>query len=135
VKLIMTREGGFVCHWITPHGKCGTSKDIRSTYFYKCVIEAKPVLDSNGFLFDQLEIDKYFQRRYRDDPPGSVPRSCENIAMNAVADITNLLAVRMMEEHGAPLDKIIERLEVSIGADSQAMMTCVWEPPKKQRKP
>ena len=145
-KLIMRRSGTFLCRWNSTDGKCGTRDHLTPVYHYECVIEALPVLDQNGFLMDQLDIDKYFQNRYYGDQvptyslhnptgtPSHPPRSCEQIALNAINDITYLLRGHLNKTHGAmDVGSIVKSVRVSVGVDQQAVMTAEWTPDKSRK--
>lgn len=136
-KLVMRRNGNFQCHWAHADGKCGADTNLSPKYFYECEIVAIPSLDQHDFLIDQLDIDKYFQTRYTpiDDYETtykSVPKSCERIALNAITDISVLLNRHFQANHGSSMERIVTRLRVSIGFNSQAVMTAEWTPEQKK---
>ena len=143
-KLIMRRSGEFQADWAHGGGKCGTETNLQTTYFYDCTVEARPSLDKNDFLIDQLDIDKYFQNRYKSRRPSDQflgytiikhsPRSCERIALNAVNDIALMLNDHFMKHHDSPVGLIVTSLKVSIGFNQRAVMTAEWTPDKRRRQ-
>lgn len=74
---------------------------------------------------DQLSIDKYFQERYVGVNGGYEPKSCENIAFEAVHDIIHLFAAER-DISIFKIENVLERVSVTIGAGTPASMTAEW---------
>lgn len=154
MNLILKRAGAFHAQWESLDGVCGTAGDSTRNYTYECVIVADAaVLDANGFIIDQLDVDAYFQNqysgfksdsskpttnyngyntKYASKPILYKPLSCERIAIGAVNDI-----LKLVKNHGCK----VSRLSVSIAlASSQvasqvASMTCEWAEEKLEETP
>lgn len=139
MKLIMKRNGNFKCNWRSADGKCGADTDLSPMYYYDCHIEAAAdILDSHGFIVDQLEIDRYFQQRYDGTPKNfrqpdvcpdfnHHPQSCERIALNAVVELKQMIEKHLIKETGVAR---LHKVSVSIGFNNLAVMTAEWTPEK-----
>jgi hypothetical protein len=123
MKLTMNRRGEFQCNWLDTHNKCGVGPDTYPRYTYHCHIETADILDAHGFVFDQLEIDNFFKKKY------AVPRSaqsCERIAVSACEEIKRMIENHMLGHSGM---SVIYRIAVTIGtSDGPATMTAEWVP-------
>lgn len=124
-KLTMRRDGTFKCDFIRTAGKCGSILEQCPEYYYECEIVAKPILDENDFLIDQLDIDEYFQKRYK---CGHQPQSCERIALNAIDDIKFMLAGHLRFHQNRDIEQIVYSIRISIGFNSDIAMTAEWTP-------
>jgi hypothetical protein len=124
MKLTMDRKGKFQCNWLTTHRKCGAGADTKPIYEYRCIVETADILDSNGFIYDQLEIDTYFKNRYKRKQKAL---SCEYLAINAVMNVKRLIQSHL-EKSGAG-KSAIHRIAVTISLeDGPAQMTAEWTP-------
>lgn len=131
MKITLKRAGHFQCYWRSAEGLCG-GHELSPEYKYSCEIEAADVFDKNGFIYDQLKIDAYFQTKYSRTVgfPYHEPLSCELIAKNAVLDIMKSL-VRHYQDAGVIGYKIY-RITVSIsvqppaGVRGEASISAEW---------
>lgn len=125
MKLTMKRHGSFRCRWTSTNGKCGIGTDTTPIYTYACHIETADILDQNGFIYDQLQIDEYFQKKYNDGNYRPA-LSCEKLAVNAVNDIKYMIESHMLKNSGL---SVIYKIAVTIGVDNgNASMTAEWVP-------
>ena len=78
------RTGEFTVHTVpgTPH--CGTKPVLKIQYSFVCRCLGTS-LDSRGFLFDQVNVDKYFQSIRACDI------SCERLAMRCTRDLLRMI--------------------------------------------
>lgn len=123
MKLTMNRKGEFRCNWFSADNKCGTGSQLNPWYAYHCHIETADILDGHGFVFDQLEIDNYFKKKY-----GNVQaaKSCERIAVDGCNDIKHMIENHMLGHNGM---SVIYRIAVTIGTtDGPATLTAEWVP-------
>jgi len=136
MKLIMNRNGDFTCNWSSMDNMCGTIATLNPVYSYSCVIETGDILDKQDFVFDQLNVDKYFQDKYKAAPyPPHTnsrdvrrhkPRSCERIAIDAVNNIREMLEKHML---GHADMSVIYRIAVTISfGPKHASITAEWRP-------
>lgn len=131
MKLTMKRKGSFRCDWTNTHNKCGIGTDTNPVYQYDCLIETADILDEQGFVFDQLEIDTYFQQKYAGrslisgyaNKTSHPAKSCEIIALDAVRDVKRMIENHMLGHSGMSL---IYRIAVTISFGDQAMLTAEW---------
>lgn len=110
----MRRVGQFLAKWTTDHTKCGP-KTAQPIYTYEVNIECDPVLDSNGFIIDNLTIHEYFVKTY-----GTIPRpavSCERMAAHGVKSIK-----RECDRVGTKVRKIA----VTVSGMPGAELTAEW---------
>jgi hypothetical protein len=121
MKLTMNRRGEFRCNWYDTTNKCGVGPETNPNYQYHCHIETADILDQNGFVFDQLKIDEYFQQKYRAIQSA---KSCERLAVNACDDIKRMIENHMLMHSGM---SVIYRISVTIGL-GPAQMTAEWVP-------
>jgi hypothetical protein len=122
MKLKMVRKGTFQCYWKSTENMCGLSGSQAPSYNYVCEIECGPVLDKHGFLVDQLDVDKYFQEKYRKGFPQPA-RSCERTAMECLNDVKYMVETHMMKSWGY---SDIRRIAVTIFVNEVAAMTAEW---------
>jgi hypothetical protein len=124
MKLTMNRRGEFRCNWRDTNNKCGVGLETTPKYTYYCHIETANILDIHGFVFDQLEIDKYFQKKYNKLQSA---KSCERIAVSACEDVKRMIENHMLDHNGL---SVIYRVAVTIGLgeDGPADMTAEWVP-------
>lgn len=110
--LTMTREGSWqLATFGTSH--CGIGDNILVKY--KAVIKCSPKTDDRGFLFDQINVDKFFQNVKR------TSLSCEMLAIQC----TEKLAAALVKEN--PTVEIKE-LELTLSpAPHAASMTYSWK--------
>jgi hypothetical protein len=90
MKFRQSAEGAFECDVVpgTPH--CGIdSTHSRFRYHVAITYTSRSVLDSNGFLLDNLTFQAYFNTL------GKLRVSCELVAANAVEYFVALLADNM----------------------------------------
>lgn len=123
LKFSMKRSGSFRANWIDTHNVCGVNPTTRPVYNYNCELETTDKLDENGFIMDNLLVDKYFQANYASWLP-VLPLSCELIAKRAVENL-----VRMLEDH----DQNPIRVAVTVGGSTEAMLTCEWQQETKRK--
>lgn len=137
MKLVLQRRGSFRCHWASTGSVCGVNVEPTPTYEYLCKIETGVVLDKNGFIIDQLDIDKYFKTKYSEgmDLGQRIklfpPKSCELIALDAVTDIKRLVETHMMKTTGA---SHLFKIAVTVRFGQDAQMTAEWTPEKSKLK-
>lgn len=124
MKLTMNRKGTFTCNWSSIDGKCGIGPSLSPTYTYHCILETGNILDPNGFVFDQLLLDRYFNSKYAYIHK---PQSCEKIATTACEDIKRMVENHMLNTSGV---SAIYRISVTIGlgTDGPASLTAEWVP-------
>lgn len=123
LRFSMKRSGSFRANWIDTQNVCGVNPTTRPNYNYHCELETTDKLDDNGFIMDNLLVDKYFQSKYASYWP-VMPLSCELIAKRAVENL-----VRMLEDHGqTPI-----RVAVTVGGSTEAMLTCEWQQETKRK--
>ena len=139
MKLFMNRNGDFKCNWNSTENMCGTIENLNPIYSYACVIETGDILDTQDFVFDQLNVDKYFQEKYKEAVVHSpsyrggnhitrrhAPRSCERIAIDAVNDIRRMLEKHMLSHADLA---VIYRIAVTISfGPKHAAITAEWVP-------
>lgn len=109
--LTMDRRGKFTVETFG-RNHCGVVRflDIQ----YRMICQCTPKLDGRGFLFDQINVDNYFQSIRK------TSLSCERLTMRCVKQLLN--AIRM-ENPGCT----INRMKLSLSpAPFMASMTYVW---------
>lgn len=81
--LTLRREGEFTIKTVpgTPHCGVGEWIDVR----YRFVVLCEPSLDDRGFLFDQLSVQAYFDKKKE------CRSSCEKVAMRSLRDLLSLI--------------------------------------------
>jgi hypothetical protein len=77
--LTLHRQGKFTLDTVPGTDHCGTMS--RLTVAYETRIVCAPRLDSRGFLVDQVNVDRFFQRQ------GKTSLSCERLAMDLAAKL------------------------------------------------
>lgn len=92
--LTMNRQGEFDIHAYGPN-HCGVPEDLKIKYHMVCECGAK--LDSRGFLFDQINVDNYFQNIKRSK------LSCEKLTIKCVRDLVRAI---MQENPGCLIHKV-----------------------------
>lgn len=81
-KMTLERHGEFTIK-TTGKNHCGTLPILRIQY--KLVCECTTKLDSRGFLFDQTEVDKFFQNKV------STSLSCEKLVADSLKKVLDLI--------------------------------------------
>lgn len=110
--LTMNRAGEFMINATGP-SHCGVLEDLIIKYNMVCV--CGPKLDSRGFLFDQINIDNYFQNLKK------TRKSCERLATSCLSDLKKLI----MKENP---DCQIYRLDLTLSPEPhKASMTYSWK--------
>jgi hypothetical protein len=110
--LKMDRSGEFRLYAYGPN-HCGVDQDI--TVKYRMVCLCSPKLDSRGFLFDQVNVDKFFQNIKRSK------RSCESLTVACVRDLLK----EIRKEN--PRCEIL-KMELTLAPEPfAASMTYSWE--------
>jgi len=135
MKLIMKRVGKFECSWRNAENKCGVGEDLNPWYSYQCYIEADSrILDAHGFIIDQLDVDKYFQDKYKFARnalgyPSFQPaaKSCEQIALASVRDIKQMVENHMHKTLGWSKLYCI-RVTIGVLFNETATLTAEWTP-------
>lgn len=108
----MDREGEFMIN-ATGNSHCGVKEDLIVKYDMQCV--CSPKLDRRGFLFDQINIDNYFQSLKHTN------KSCERLVKKCLQDLVNMIR----EEN--PLCEI-HRLSLTLSPEPhKASMTLTWK--------
>lgn len=82
--LTMNRSGEFKILTVGD-SHCGTMTDKKLPVRYHMVCECEQVLDSRGFLFEQVGIDNFFKALKR------TTLSCERLTMNCVKRLVTLI--------------------------------------------
>jgi hypothetical protein len=111
--LTMDRSGEF---WVQTYGRnhCGLDKDLQVRYRMLCECSTK--LDARGFLFDQINVDAYFQSIKRSS------LSCERLTMRSVKEL-----VKAIKQENPVC--CIHRMELTLSpAPFKASMTYRWAP-------
>lgn len=80
--LVLNREGEFKIK-TTGNKHCGTSDSQWMKYHLWCECDVK--LDSRGFLFEQLNVDKFFQKMQR------TTLSCERLTMSCCKKLAAMI--------------------------------------------
>jgi hypothetical protein len=115
-SLTIERAGQFRIATFGPN-HCGTLPYLTVKYRMVCQCAAK--LDARGFLFDQVEVDRFFQRIERTD------KSCEKLTMDS---LTNLIAMIRKENP----DCVINRMALTLSPEPfAASMTEVFDASKE----
>lgn len=110
-SLTMNREGSFVIKTYGPN-HCGVGSKIAIRYSLVC--ECRPTLDHRGFLFDQLNVDRYFKEIKR------TSLSCERLVMRCTHD---LIAQIRAENKGCQID----RMQLTLSPEPfAASMIYIW---------
>jgi hypothetical protein len=129
MRLVLRRKGTFNANWSDTHTMCGFPEEILGTkilsyrYNYECTIEADSSLDTDGFIIDQLALDRYFQVKYHHR---QVAKSCERLALQAVKDVAELLRTKGMTS--------VFRIAVTISFNDLASMTAEWTKENDSKK-
>ncbi len=110
--LTMARQGIFHIHTFgTSHCGIGKEMDVK----YAAVIKCGAVTDHRGFLFDQINVDGYFQNVKR------TSLSCEKLAMHCTKGLVSMI---QKENPGAE----VHALELTLSpAPFAAAMTYAWK--------
>jgi hypothetical protein len=82
--LTMNRQGEF-CVLTTGDSHCGTLTNQFLPIKYHMVCECENVLDSRGFLFEQVNVDKFFKNMKR------TTLSCEKLTISCVKRLVTLI--------------------------------------------
>lgn len=110
-RFILNREGTFHIETVPGTDHCGTLPSFDVKYHVKA--ECSALLDSRGFLVDQILIDRYFQTIRR------VAVSCEKLAQGCLSGVKSVL----LRDNPT---LIIHGLEVTLSpAPYAARMTCI----------
>lgn len=105
--VIQTRRGSFLAN-VMPRGQCGFVTG-QKRFRYEARIEVAD-LDHNGWVLDNADLDKVFDR-WRD---GQWQASCEDLAGGGVCAILSLLGERA------------ERVSVTVSPNEHASLTVEW---------
>jgi hypothetical protein len=127
IKLKMVRRGSFAENGVTTENMCGVTQSSNPTYNYVCEIECGTILDSHGFMIDQLDVDRYFQVKFAaslKNPQGVTGISCERMAIVCLEDVKYMVESHMMKSTGG---SEIHRIAVTIYFNDTAAMTAEWK--------
>lgn len=114
-KLTINKSGQFVVKTFGPN-HCGT-QPVQSIRFSVRIKADGADLDARGFLFDQLEIQTYFDSIHR------TSLSCERLAEASIASLRRLVTRENSRLH-------VEYVYVSLSPDPYtAMIECEWYAP------
>ena len=80
--LTMDRQGDFRIRAVGPN-HCGVVNDLQIKYQMVCICD--DILDSRGFLFDQINIDNFFQGIKRSS------LSCERLTISCAQKLRRLI--------------------------------------------
>lgn len=107
----MQRNGEF-CIKTYGNSHCGTFEDLQIRYGMLCECEA--FLDSRGFLFDQVNVDNYFQAIKRSK------LSCEKLTQRCLRELVKII---MTENPKC----VIRKVDLTLSpAPFKASMTLSW---------
>jgi hypothetical protein len=110
-KLTMDRSGEFRIHAFGP-SHCGIDEDLKIKY--RMVCECQPKLDNRGFLFDQINVDMFFQSIKRSK------LSCERLTVRCVRQLVQAIK---LENPSCQINKV----ELTLSpAPFMASMTYAW---------
>jgi hypothetical protein len=110
--LKMDRGGEFRIRAIGPN-HCGVEENL--TVRYQMVCLCSPKLDSRGFLFDQVNVDNYFQNIKR------TRRSCEKLTKSCLGDLLKMIKAEN------PKCEIL-KMELTLSpAPFKASITYTWD--------
>ena len=113
--LTMDRSGEFHIKTYGPN-HCGISNNVAVKYMMNC--ECAAHLDSRGFLFEQLNVDSYFQSLRK------TKMSCEKLTISCVKDLIKMIRAENHTCH-------ILRMELTLSpAPFAAAMKYTWVSPK-----
>jgi hypothetical protein len=132
IKLKMVRRGSFKANWYNTQNMCGVTESKNPTYHYVCEIECGTVLDAQGFMIDQLDVDRFFQVRFaasQRSPMGQMALSCERMAIACCEDVKYMVESHMMQSTGA---SEVHRIAVTISFNDTAAMTAEWKATDEQ---
>ena len=118
----MVRRGTFRANWNTTENMCGITLSTNPTYNYICEIECGTVLDQHGFMIDQLDIDRYFRKKF-ETFNGVKALSCERMAIICCEDVKYMVESHMMKATGG---SEIHRIAVTIFFNETTAMTAEW---------
>jgi hypothetical protein len=121
-SLKMDRDGEFRLRATGP-SHCGVDENLTIRYHMVCLCDNK--LDGRGFLFDQLNVDSYFQGIR------TTTLSCEQLCVQCGKELISRIKV---ENPGC----VIRKMTLTLApAPYKASMTFDWEDTKsvKKRKP
>lgn len=82
-ELTMDRSGEFHLHAYGSH-HCGITTDL--VVKYEVFVECLAQVDRRGFMFDQVNVDNYFQAIKK------TRLSCERLAMKCATDLLRMIA-------------------------------------------
>lgn len=113
--LTMNRNGEFLINATGPT-HCGVAEDLVIKYNMVCVCSTK--LDTRGFLFEQLNVDKFFQSLKK------TRLSCEKLTMSCVKQLMK----QIKSENPAC---VIHRVDLTLSPEPhKAAMTYCWRSDK-----
>lgn len=116
-ELIMDREGKFPLHAYGSH-HCGITNDL--TVKYAVHVECVAHVDHRGFMFDQVNVDNYFQAIKK------TRLSCERLAMKCATDLIAMI-------HRDNPECMVEKLEIALTpAPFHASMKYSWTTSTKE---
>ena len=110
-QLTMDRQGEFRIHAFGP-SHCGVVEDLAIKY--RMVCQCQPKLDKRGFLFDQINVDNFFQSIKRSK------LSCERLTVRCVRQLVKAIK---LENPGCLINKVGLTLSP---APFMASMTYAW---------
>lgn len=109
--LTMDRQGEFPLYAYGAN-HCGVENNITVKYRMLCVCDT--ILDRRGFLFDQINVDNYFQAIKRSR------LSCERLAVKCVEDLRRMIRVENPT-------CVVRRMELTLSPQPfKASMTRTW---------
>lgn len=109
--LTMKRMGEFMINATGPT-HCGIAEDLVIKYDMTCVCST--TLDQRGFLFEQLNVDKFFQSLRK------TKLSCEKLTMNCVKQL-----MKQIKQENPVCE--IHRVELTLSPEPhKAAMTYHW---------
>lgn len=110
-ELIMDREGEFPLHAYGSH-HCGITNDLQVKY--QVHVECLAHVDHRGFMFDQVNVDNYFQGIKK------TQLSCEKLCMKAASDLIDMIG------KDNPKCKVLKLNVALIPAPFHASMKYEW---------
>jgi hypothetical protein len=124
MRITLRRSGMFKCNWSDFGNRCGTDPQPIQEYRYQCEIETTDVLDEQGFIVDQLDVNNTMQQLFYPEPTHA--RSCERIAIAAVFSMLKLINERSVAK--------AYRVTIGVGvvvpknSKEDALITAEWRP-------
>jgi hypothetical protein len=89
MKITLHRTGDFLVNDKAEDStQCGFTRGSRQVFFDVSIESDTEMLDGNGFVLDNNEVQHYFEREYAHV---TVFQSCERIALKAIDDLRALM--------------------------------------------